>query len=172
MDDLLPNPCSTTVQHAESLAPYTFNKTSCDLPTDENDNTITSEIFVRTASAIRFRNPGMTFHLVDPVTSGDLKCHGDRLGTRRAFPTMYPGYQLTFNVTGGVAPMFVGTLDTTGVRQRVIVAFPAVIAPVPDGTLWILDQGDVLIASDPTRGRIVSINPRSAATTFDQQALR
>jgi len=162
LDDLSPNPCTTTVNHTEEFVPYEFTGTECPLPLDENGNLIT-ELRTRAVSAIRFRNPGLTFHLVDPVTSGDLECHGDRLGTRTPFPTIYPGFQLTFTVTGGAAPMFVGELRDNGERQRIAVAFPSNIVTVPDGTIWVVDQGDILNINDPTRGRVVSIDPSNAA---------
>lgn len=184
MNDLTPNPCSTTVDHTEEIVGYQFipadpnddaSKPRCKAPGDEYDaqeNLIKSVLRVRQAPAIRFRNPAMTFNMVDMVTQGDKECFGDGLGTRRRFSAVMPGYQLAFTTTGGDDPMFVGKLDTNGARTPVRTAFPDTIEPVPDGTLWVLDQGDVLIAQDPTRGRIVSVNPAGAETTFDFDVLR
>lgn len=184
LNDILPNPCSTTVEHAEAIVGYTFGtndqgEPACLAPGrkqyeeyEADGNLMKDVLRVRPAPAIRFRNPGMTFNFIDLVTQGDENCFGDLLGSRKAFSAVHPGYQFAFNTTGGDVPMFVGTLETNGNRLRVRVAFPETIAAVPDGTLWVLDQGDVLIPQDPTRGRIVSINPAGATTSFDPVTLR
>ena len=60
LEDLSPNPCATTVAQAEYEPDYT-DLAKCTL-SDAKD-----KIVQRQASAIRFRNAGMTFEIVDPT---------------------------------------------------------------------------------------------------------
>ena len=146
------NPCSTTIDHIEEYIPYS------------GDSCAAQDVALRSreVTAIRFENPAMRFHLVDPTTTGDATCIGDREGTWPAFSAMHPGFQLRFSITGAYLPMFVAGLT---------VAFPINITPGPEGGLWILDQGDVY-SSLSTRGRIVHIDPAAANNAFSPITLR
>ncbi len=157
LTDITPNPCSTTVEQFEEYNGYDPGEQTC---------TATGTAYrTREAPAIRFRNPGMTFHLVDPYTHGDAVCNDDRAGDWPAFSTVYGGYQLRMTLTGGRYPMFVSNL---------IVAFPARIKPGPIGGLWILDEGDVAssLTTTATQGRIVRIDPDQAANAFNSKIMR
>ncbi len=148
--DVLPNPCSVDVEHSENLVGYTFSGGEC--IADEAGITL----MTRTAPAIRFQNPGLRFHLVDPTTRGDKNCFGDRAGDGPAYATVWPNYQLQFRTTGAFFPMFV-----TNVRT----AFPISITRGPDGGLWVMDQGDV-IGSGSSRGRVIRVDPKAGANGF------
>jgi hypothetical protein len=141
-----PNPCSTTVEHTESYIPFTVEGGSCVAQAQATR--------VRDATAVRFSNPALTFHVVDTETTGDLECRGDQAGTAPAFATTFTGYQIIFDVGGGFLPKIVPNLEA---------ALPVRIVEGPSGLLWILDQGD---ASSITRGRVFRINPK-APSAFD-----
>ncbi len=134
-----PNPCTTTVEHRESYVPYVIEDNHC-VPRDVTQRT-------RQAIAIRFENPSMRFHLVDPETQGDLQCIGDQAGEGPAIGTAFAGYQMRFEVGGGFVPKRV---------PEFAAALPARIEVSPLGNLWVLDQGD---SSSINRGRLFRLNP-------------
>src|SRR5262249_29763647 len=91
-----PNPCSTTVKQADNKPRSLAGTCTLDNPP--------TEVVVRDAPAIRFRNPGMTFEMVDPTYPGDSKtgCILDRLGNGLGnVPLVQPGYQLAFRLANG-----------------------------------------------------------------------
>ncbi len=156
--DLSPNPCSTTVQEVEEYVDYTFSDGKCVAPAPNTPHAVRT----REAAAIRFENPAMRFHLVDPTTTGDLNCIGDRLGTWPAFRAVHNGFQIRWTITGGFFPMYVTNMT---------VAYPIDITPGPEGGLWIVDQGDVS-SSLSTQGRVVHIDPDAAESSFAANILR
>lgn len=158
-NDVSVNPCTTTVEHAELHTPFMV---------DDSGTCVATTTFpiARTRSdvnAIRFQNPSLRWHLVDPTTTGDAECLGDRQGTYPAFPASFAGFQISMRVAGGYFPMSV-----TGVNM----AFPAYIVPSPDGGLWVMDQGDVFVSGiGTTKGRIVRIEPTAAEAGFSAVTL-
>jgi hypothetical protein len=144
--DLSPNPCSTTFQQTDRFTPFEEAGGRC--------SPRAQEVRTRDASAIRFINPFMRMHLVDPTTTGDLVCTGDRAGGLPPFSPVYPGFQFNFDLAGGFFPMFATEIEAS---------FPHRIAPSPDGRLWVLDQGD---ASASTQGRIFTMFPGAASDAF------
>lgn len=147
LTDLSPNPCSTTVQQSEDYVPYVVQGGHCVSQADV--------VRDRDAQAIRLMNPVFTLNLVDPTTTGDKDCIGDRMGTYPPFSAVYPGFQLAFTVTGGFFPMFVTSLQA---------AYPIQVVASPDGQLWVLDEGD---ASSATLGRVFTLVPADPGNGFD-----
>lgn len=148
LTDVTPNPCMTTVEHTETVIEGDVDGV-CQRIEDE------SEIHTRTTDALRFRNPVFTMHLVDPVT----RCIGDREGTGSAYPTVHPGFQITFRVVGGLAAFITGLqaqTQTQGIRR---LAFPAAITRGPLGNMWIMDQGD---RSASILGQVLYFNPNTS----------
>lgn len=141
---LTPNPCLATVTHAEEVPNYADNG-SCTSPPGEPD----TKTAVREAEAIRFSNPAMTFHLVDPTTTGDAVCRMDRAGTGPAYRTPYAGYQMSFRVIAGFVPLAVPVQPV----------FPANVAIGPLSDLWILDQGDLVASTFTAFGQIFRVDP-------------
>jgi hypothetical protein len=142
LTDLLPNPCLTMVEHTESKPIYLPG--TCD-PADPG-----SELVTRLAPAVRFRNPGMTFHLVDPTFAGDATCIGDRAGTLVGIPSVFPGMTLGFTQIAGFTAQ-VGRINAT---------FPVQVLRGPQGSIWVVDEGDFLSQSNTTastRGRVFRI---------------
>lgn len=156
IDDITPNPCSVQLTHTEEVPVYEVSDGTCFL-----QETTLQE---RTVDAIRFRNHVFTTHLVDPYPLLDESCNGDRLGVHAAFPIVFPGYRMGFQVTGGSVPaVFSMAIDTT---RRL--TYPASITRDPWGTLWIADQGD---RSATIRGQVLWFSPtfltdESATPTF------
>ncbi|MBL4634792.1 MAG: hypothetical protein JKY56_13040, partial [Kofleriaceae bacterium] len=137
-----PNPCSTVVSHAEQYTPYVVENGVCEA----------QELAFRTIDvpAVRFSNPSMSFHVVNPETKGDLECAEDRAGTGPAFGTVYDGYQIVIEIGGGFSPKSVNSLQA---------ALPTTMVTGPSGNIWVLDQGDI---NSFTNGRIFRFNPRGA----------
>src|SRR5690606_36871408 len=94
-------------------------------------------------------------HLVDPTTTGDAVCIGDRAADLPAFSPVYPGFQFGFSIVGGFFPMFVTPIEAS---------FPNAIVPAPDGRLWVLDEGDDV--SSRTEGRVFTFVPAAAPEAF------
>jgi hypothetical protein len=139
LTDLDPNPCTTTVQHAYFQQRYVGETCTPASPASQ----LTDAPF----PAIRFRNPQMTFHVVEPTYRGDQMCRGDRLGTRTDIPVVFPGLTLQFEQVDGLVPLQSGVAAT----------FPVRIVPGPQNSLWVVDEGDFLSTSTSTastRGKV------------------
>jgi DNA-binding beta-propeller fold protein YncE len=148
IDTVTPNPCRVTLTQHERFADLVPQNGQC----VARDPAAGLEPRERQTHAIRFSNPGFTFHVADVVTSGDADCIDDRAGTFPLYSAVHDSYQLRLVLTGGFIPMFVG-----GIELR----FPISITLAPDGSLWVLDQGD---ASSTIRGRVLTLQPGAAAT--------
>ena len=164
-----PNPCLTEVGHVEDAPLY--QPGTCDVATPANAlrhrDGVTGGphgVLAKTP-AIRFRGPGMTFHLVDPYYPGDV-CRGDRKGPwrsdnsqtdRPAIPTAFTGFALTFRQGGGYAPLGLRTSSTVPVK----------VVRGPQQSIWIVDEGDYLSESSSlpsTRGKVFRIEGASINT--------
>jgi hypothetical protein len=141
-----PNPCATELSHVERVTPFEVVDGVCRARPDV--------VASRQAQAIRVENPALRFHLIDPVTTGDAVCNGDRAGTAPPFAAVYPGYQIELQVTGGLVPMIVPGVEA---------ALPAALGRSPDGRIWVVDQGD---ASASTNGRLFVLDPNRGPDGF------
>jgi hypothetical protein len=108
----------------------------------------------RPATALRYRNRGMTMHIVDPTYPGDQSCILDRLGAPLlggvSIPQVFPGYQILFRQTAG----FVAK------ALPIQPAFPVRVVRGPGDSYFIIDEGDFLstsISQASTRGRIFRV---------------
>jgi hypothetical protein len=109
------------------------------------DTTNPSMIVERQAPAVRFRNRGMTWTLVDPYYPGDLACITDRGANLGKIPHVVPGYALTFRQTAGFTPKLLPAQAT----------FPTKVVRGPMQTMWVMDQGDVISSTAAsTRGTV------------------
>lgn len=140
-----PNPCATTVTS-------TYEKkydTDCAALDPE-------ELEQRSVPAVRFRNRGMTFTMVDPYYPGDKTCIGDREGARGQIPHVVPGYTMSFTVVGGFVPFKALTALTAEDRP----SLPVKVVRGPTGSLWVVDEGDFLSSStSSTRGKVTRLEP-------------
>lgn len=152
-----PNPCLTEVTHVDQGPVYQPGTCTAADPA--------VALRTRTVPAIRFRGPGMTFHLVHPYYPGDV-CRGDQQGpyratladtTRPAIPSVFVGFGLSFRTGGGFAPL--GLTSTATVPVRVVRG--------PQQSIWIVDEGDYLSESTSvpsTRGKVFRIEGGSIRT--------
>jgi hypothetical protein len=141
-----PNPCSTLIEHADVVPLY--------LPGTCTLGTPASEIRNRMAPAIRFRNRGMTFHMVDPTYPGDQSCIADRLGPNGVplvnVPHIVPPFQIAFRQTSGFFPIQVPITPT----------YPIKVVRGPTQSVWIIDNGDFLsttVGNPSTRGKVFRV---------------
>lgn len=155
--DVAPNPCSTTVTHADEYQPYVFEGGQCLVATDGEGKPIGRQLRTRELPAVRVALPGVRFHLVNLATSGDENCLQDDLSTRPPFGLGHASLQVRFDLVGGLVPMIISppTAPT--------MVFPSTIEAAPDGSLWILDEGDVSVS---TQGRIIRVFPEQAPEAF------
>ena len=138
--DLLPNPCELTLEHTFTTPVY--QPGTCDLADPET--VVTTE----NVTAIRFQNPQMRFHLVQPTYRGDLTCKGDRMGTLGEVPTLFPGFTIEIHQVDGHLPLHPGVRPT----------FPGRVVRGPQGSVWIVDEGDGATGSgNPTLGRVFRV---------------
>lgn len=152
-DQLSPNPCSLTIEHWGMEPAFGF---------DEDTRTCTGgdvsepdvnplELVQRDAPAIRFKNPAMTFHLVDPWYPGDLNCRGDRAAGLMV-PTLRNGYQLQLRIVSGFLSH----------RVDVPAVFPINIVRGPEDSIWVIDEGDNVpdvLDTSSTRGQVFRVEP-------------
>lgn len=140
MTDVSPNPCSVTVEQTELVPDYEAG--SCE---EASDNGV---LITREAPAIRFRNPGFTFHLVDPWYPGDAMCREDRAGTLGMVPVVATGrHALEMSIAQG---FFSKRADLPAV-------FPVQVVRGPEQSIWVIDQGDNVpdaSSSLSTRGQV------------------
>lgn len=157
--DLSPNPCSVTVSHTDIIPDLSFTDGRCVL-TPGND---TGQTYVtRDVPAIRVQTPGMRFHLANVGTPGDANCIGDMAAGMPLFPAVHQGSQVRFDITGGFVPA----------RAQPGARLPTWMRQSPDGTIWVLDQGDV---SRPTQGQILRLileTPDNNGLLFQTQAIQ
>lgn len=144
------NPCAKTAVQSE--LPPVINPTPATCTTTPADPKTTAAV-ERQAPAIQFRNRSMKLTLVDPYYPGDGPCILDRAGQLGNIPLVYQGYQIAFHQGSGFAPM---------ILNSIIPAFPVKVVQGPTQSIWILDEGDFLSATQAsTRGkvwRVESIN--------------
>ncbi|MCX5746511.1 MAG: hypothetical protein NT062_28880, partial [Proteobacteria bacterium] len=143
------NPCKTAVVETELAPRYAGETCSAANPS--------SELVDRTTTSIHFRNAGLAFSIVDPTYPGDLRCHGDRLGSLVDVPHVVPDYQLTFRQTGGLTPL------TLPIQP----AYPVKVLRGPGQSIWVIDEGDFLstsIASPSTRGKVYRVEATALNT--------
>jgi hypothetical protein len=145
-----PNPCQTPVQQSQIVPAYVPGTCSLANPP--------TQLITRPATAIRFRNPGMTFHLVDPTYPGDAQCIGDRAGMLGNIPLVSSLYQVVFRQTAGFAPLVLGLNN---------VSYPVRGVRGPSESIWVIDEGDFLSTSltlPSTRGKVFRVESQSLTT--------
>ncbi len=150
--DVAPNPCSVTVEHTEHVQDYVFNEEEEVCEEDGPTRLVTRE-----APAIRFRNPAMTFHLVDPWHSGNAVCPQDRAAALGQIPTPHVGQQLEIPVVSGFS----------SINLRPGAVFPVNVVRGPESSIWIIDEGDNVpdsLSSLSTRGQVFRIETTSLTT--------
>jgi hypothetical protein len=143
--ELTPNPCSETVTHTELVPDYKAGSATCELESESG------KLVTRDAPAIRFKNPSMTFDLVDPYYGGDQVCREDRAGTLGQIPTVHSGYLSVIEVRSGFLPK---TLASVGA------VLPTNVVRGPENSIWVIDEGDHVPASSDTtsvRGQVFRI---------------
>ncbi|HEU0037348.1 MAG TPA: hypothetical protein VFQ53_42350 [Kofleriaceae bacterium] len=134
-----PNPCSFTVDNTDIVPLYLPGTcTLADPP---------SELRVRQAPAIRYRNRGMNLTIVDPTYPGDAMCIADRGGTLGNIPLVFTNYQIAFRQTAGFVPL----------RAPINPSLPVKVVRGPTNSVWVIDEGDTLstsIGQASTRGKV------------------
>jgi hypothetical protein len=132
--ELLPNPCSLTVDHRERKLNYLDS--NCSLPTEEDQITT---LATRQAPAIMLRTRGVTFTVVDPTYEGDQSCILDRLGPGGVklvgVPLVFPNYQFAFNQNAAFSPLELGVIEPI---------YPVKVVRGPGNSIWVVDEGDFL----------------------------
>jgi len=157
-----PNPCQETVQHTEQVTNYD--------PGTCNVAAAPVTLVTRSATAIKFRNRGMTLTMVDPTYPGDQTCVGDRMGGLVNVPLTAEGYQISFRQAGGFYPFI---LPVTGA------SLPVKLVKQPRGPgdamrdvgfgdpVWVIDEGDFIstsITTASTLGRVFRVETQAPAT--------
>jgi hypothetical protein len=127
-DVLAPNPCSETVSHTEFVPDYVPGSDTCEIRSDAGT------LITRDAPAIRFKNPVMTFDLVDPYYGGDAMCREDRAGTLGLIPTVHHGYQTLISVESGFGSKRLGASAV----------LPTNVIRGPENSVWVVDEGDTV----------------------------
>ena len=138
-----PNPCETTLTQYD-LEPQYVAGSSC---VAANPSTA---LDMYQTSAIQFRNPAMTFNLVNPTYAGDKDCVGDALGNPAIgmnVPTAFPGMTLQFRQVDGLVPM----------RIALNATLPVQVTRGPQNSIWVVDEGDFLSSDtslSSTQGKV------------------
>ena len=135
VSDVTPNPCTIAVEQADERPVFAADTCTRTGTTDE----------VRTATAIRLRNPAMTLNVVDPTYPGDARCIDDRDGSLTGVPAIFPGYQIRFHQVAGFS-----TMAVTGVRA----AYLSRLVRGPDRAIWVVDEGDISTINLNARGGV------------------
>lgn len=143
-----PNPCSLTVDEVESQPNYMAG--TCTLATPA------TSITTRRASAIRFRNRGLSMTMVDPTYPGDAMCIGDRMGMLGNVPVVAPGMQTAVRITAGFEPFAIGIRPTLPVKVR----------RGPGDSIWVVDEGDTLSSATTTStmGKVYRVESQAIGT--------
>jgi hypothetical protein len=132
---LAPNPCSETVPHTELVPNYDpVEGNACKLPSQEpiSPNEPDFVLITRDAPAIRFKNPAMTFDLVDPYYNGDQVCREDLAGALGQIPAVHKGYQNLISVNSGFAEK----------QLAISPVLPTNVLRGPENSIWVIDEGD------------------------------
>src|SRR5262249_37149362 len=129
----------------------------------------------RDAPAIRFKNPALTFDLVDPWYPGDATCRNDRGGTLDGVPTVHDGFALQIPIVNGDFQFgFLGRRNpTTGsvlpikqLRGAEVLRHDATGKPLTQVSVWVVDEGDLVPTPEDTRslrGRVFKIETSSTS---------
>lgn len=134
-----PNPCAYDTTESELSPRYAADSCAAGNPSQE--------LVDRPTRAIKVRNPGMTFSIVDPTYPGDLRCHGDRMLGLENVPHVATNFQIQFRQTGGFSPILI----------PISPAFPVRVVRGPSQSIWVIDEGDFLstsVAAPSTRGKV------------------
>jgi hypothetical protein len=142
LTNLTPNPCQTTIAHTYLEPRYVPG--TCDAANPDE------ELVTRDVTAIRFKNPQMTFHLVQPTYPGDLACKGDRLGGLVDVPVLFPGQTIEFIIADGIVAKGLGL--TTAV-------LPVRVVRGPQNSLWVVDEGGYQTSSANYLGHVYRFEP-------------
>jgi hypothetical protein len=138
--DLLPNPCEVVLEHTFSIPLYTPG--TCELGDPE------TMLVTENVTAIRFQNPQLRFHLVQPTYNGDLTCKGDRMGMLGEVPTVYPTFRIELHQVDGLMPLHPAIRPT----------FPTRVVKGPQNSVWVVDEGDgVTGGNNATLGRVFRV---------------
>jgi len=114
----------------------------------------TSRLITRSTQGIRFRNAGMDLTLVDPTYPGDVMCRNDRGGSLVNVPTVMPALELRFHVDAGFQAKLAGDAASQ----------PVNVVRAPDGSLWVVDAGDIRNSSTDLRGQLIRVSPMAPAS--------
>jgi hypothetical protein len=145
------NPCTVTLDQSEYQPNYVPG--TCTL-----DATTPTTLASRTTTAIRFRNRGMLFNIVDPAYPGDTMCLYDRKGTLGNVPLVFPGFQIQFRQNAGFAPLTLG----------IPTSFPIKVVRGPLESIWVVDEGDFLsgsLSTPSTRGKVYRVESQALGIT-------
>lgn len=141
--DVSPNPCLTTVEHAQDVPVY-------------NDQCVVQDpsrqLLIEDVPAIRFQNPALSFHLVGMTYPGDARCREDRAGGRVGIPYVSGGDSVTLSIAAGFVPL----------RPGVSPVFPVAVVRGPEDMVWIVDHGDTIPDGNgglSTRGQVFRTVP-------------
>jgi hypothetical protein len=154
-----PNPCQTTVMHTEEVASY--------VPGTCTANSPATTLVTRDATAIKFRDRGMTLTMVDPTYPGDGMCIGDRQGNLGNVPLTADGYQIGFRQVGGFQGLFLNIVPSLPVK---IVRQPRGVTIDPSRDLgfgdpiWVVDEGDFIstsITAASTLGKVFRVESQA-----------
>jgi hypothetical protein len=163
--DLLPNPCSLTVEHTERQPNY-LDIATCRLPTPEEQQGDNPEpltkIATRQAPAILLRTRAVNFTMVDPTYPGDQRCLLDGFRPERGLdlqgiPMVFPNYSFGFNQGGAYTPLEI-PIDPT---------YPVKVLRGPGNSIWVVDEGDFLatqFGQQSTAGGVFRVDPVSLVT--------
>jgi hypothetical protein len=149
-----PNPCLTSVPHVDVKPLYEPN--TCVLQRDGNDDPV-GVLLERQAPAVRFRNRGLSFTIVDPYYPGDATCITDAAANLGQIPHVVPGVSLAFRQTSGFVPQRLFSGLTTDQPS-----FPVRVVRGPSDSIWVVDEGDFLSSSGSqasTRGKVLRVHP-------------
>jgi len=148
MTDMSPNPCKKDdVDQPETYDVFTPSGGDC--VADGTDQR------VRKTTALRLQNPAFRLDLVDTTTRGDAMCNGDAAGDLPPFAAAYTGFAVNFTIVGGFGAMYI--------PFPAVPSFPIKIVPLPNGSMWVLDEGD---NTSPGSGRVFSFVPTDPANAF------
>ncbi len=144
-----PNPCSLDVTQYEYARSY-----------DDACEVTVGDPVGRVTSGVRLRTPGLTMTMVDTTYPGDATCIGDRAGDWGAVPVVFPGLSWDFRQVNGASPLQLrlGSIGAT---------LPVQIVRGPQGSVWVVDEGDFLSTSTSTastRGKVFRVEPVSPTT--------
>lgn len=144
-----PNPCALDVMQYEYARTY-----------DDACEVTVGDPTARPTSGVRLQTPGLTMTMVDMTYPGDAVCIGDRAGDWGDVPVVFPGLSWDFRQVNGASPLQLklGSIGAT---------LPVQIVRGPQGSIWVVDEGDFLSTSTSTastRGKVFRVEPVSPTT--------